>query len=318
MSLALIVAFVVFMAERSRTADFASRLVPGWGPIPANAGLEWEAPSVALSPNGDRLYIFRRSNPPILEVDTATGRLLKSWGDDLFVWPHALTVDKDGNIWAADAAVGAPAVVNGVALAPIIQGARQAGRGHQVTKFTPDGRLLMTLGKAGVNGTGTDVFDGPTGVAIADSGDIFVSDGHTNARVVKFSKDGRFLKTWGEKGTGPGQFNQPHSIVIDARGRVLVGDRSNRRIQVFDQEGRFLAEWKELGWPAGMAIGPNDTLYVTDHNHPRKGIFIGSARDGTALGFIDGAESEGVAVDRIGTVYAAESQKHSIKKFVSP
>ncbi len=125
------------------------------------------------------------------------------------------------------------------------------------------------------------MFNGPCDVAVAENGDIFVADGHWNARIVKFSKDGRFIKAWGRKGTAPGEFDVPHTLVIDKRGRVLVGDRTNKRVQLFDQDGRFLDQWTHLGSPSGMFIAPDDTLFVVDYND-RKGIFIASAETGVA------------------------------------
>src|SRR5262249_59346497 len=134
------------------------------------------------------------------------------------------TDDKDGNVWVAD---------NGTA----------RGKGHQVLKFSPDGKLLMSLGKPGVTGPGLDEFDQPTEVAVAANGDIFVADGHSgggaatgNARIMKFDKNGKFLKTWGRKGMGPGEFDVVHTIAFDSRGRLFVGDRQNNRIQIFDQD----------------------------------------------------------------------------------
>ena len=125
----------------------------------------------------------------------------------------------------------------------------------------------MTLGTAGVAGNGPDTFDRPTDVAVALNGDIFVTDGHgTNNRVVKFSKDGRFIKTWGHTGAAPGEFNQPHTIALDSQGRVFVGDRSNSRIQIFNPDGHFIAQWTQFGRPSGMFIADDDTLYVTDLN----------------------------------------------------
>jgi DNA-binding beta-propeller fold protein YncE len=149
----------------------------------------------------------------------------------------------------------------------------------------------MTLGKAGVSGSGPDLFDQPCDVVVASNGDIFVADSHRNGRnnrIVKFTKDGKFLKEWGRKGSGPGEFSEPHTIALDSRGRLFVGDRENNRIQIFDQEGTLLAEWRQFGRPSGIAITPDDTIYVTDSESGpdsgahelqgiKKGIRIGSA-----------------------------------------
>ena len=139
-------------------------------------------------------------------------------------------------------------------------------RGHQVFKMSPTGKVLMTLGKEGMAGNGPDTFDMPTGIAIAPNGDIFVTDGHgKNDRVVKFSKDGKFIKTWGHHGSGPSEFDQPHDVSIGgSRNYVYVADRSNSRVQVFDQDGNFIAAWKQFGRPSAIYIAKDDTFYVTD------------------------------------------------------
>ena len=260
------------------------RLVPGWGTLPD--GASWgEVPGMAIDANG-RIYAFHRSEPPIVELD-ANGRILKRWGEKLFAWPHGIRVDRFGHLWITD-------------------GQARNGIGQQVFKYSSDGTLLMTLGTKGVRGEGPDTFGGPCDVAVAANGDIFVADGHFNARVVKFSKDGTFIKAWGKKGAGPGEFNLPHTIVIDSRGRVLVGDRSNNRIQIFDQDGTFLDQWTQFGTPSGMYITPDDTLYVVDYN-VKKGVFIGSARDGSVKYKLDEAVAEGVAVDKDGNIYVGET-----------
>ena len=153
----------------------------------------------------------------------------------MFVSPHKLAVDRDGYLWLAD---------NG---------------GHQVFKLSQDGKVLLTLGKKGVAGAGPDEFDAPTDVAVAPNGDIFVADGHSgggtatgNARIVKFDKDGKFLKTWGRKGMGAGEFDVIHTLAFDSRGRLFVGDRQNNRIQIFDQDGKFIAQWFQFGRPSGI------------------------------------------------------------------
>ena len=267
---------------------------------------------------------------PIFQFDTS-GKLLKTFGAGMFVSPHKLTADGTGNLWVAD---------NG---------------SHQIFKLDQNGSVLMTLGKKGVAGPGTDEFDAPTEVAVASNGDIFVADGHTggglaigNARVMKFDKNGKFLKTWGKKGMGPGEFDVPHTIAIDSRGRVFVGDRQNNRIQIFDPEGKFIDQWFQFGRPSGMYIDKrNDTLYVADSEsrdgrtntgrfalaqtgyafNPgiRRGIRIGSARDGSVRSLIPdpcsypyasgSSMAEGVSVDAQGNVYGADFLM-DVRKFV--
>lgn len=259
---------------------------------------------------------------PVLEFEPS-GKFIKAFGRGLFVSPHKITVDRDGNLWVAD---------NGT----------KDGKGQQVFKFDPNGKILLTLGKAGVAGPGTDTFDQPTEVAIAPNGDIFVADGHgsaptANARIMKFDRNGKFLKTWGKKGTGPGEFDCPHTLAFDSQGRLFVGDRQNNRIQIFDQDGKFIAEWKQFGRPSGIYIDKNDAIYVADSEsregqpgygyNPgcRRGIRIGSAKDGTvkylvpdAAAYPAASEStgaEGVTVDRDKNIYGAEFTM-DVKKYL--
>jgi len=212
------------------------------------------------------------------------------------------------------------------------------GKGHQAFKFSPEGRVLMTLGKAGVTGSGPDTFNSPSDVIVAPNGDIFVADGHggdTNERIVKFSKDGKFIKAWGKKGSGPSEFDTPHSIAMDSKGRLFVADRGNNRVQIFDQDGKFLEEWKQFSRPSGIFIDRNDVMYSADsestdkdgygHNPGwKRGIRIGSARDGSVTAFIPDpspgtavtSAAEGVAADAQGNVYGAEVGPKDVKKYV--
>jgi len=203
-----------------------------------------------------------------------------------------------------------------------------------VFKFSPEGRLLLTLGKAGIPGDGPDTFNRPSDVLVAPGGDVFVADGHggaSNARIVKFSGDGRFIKAWGQKGSGPGQFDTPHALAMDSQGRLFVGDLRNFRIQIFDQDGRYLTEWTQFGMPGGLFIDAQDTLYVADSLsapdvHPgwTRGIRIGSARDGRVTAFIPDATptatpisaAEGVTADAAGNVYGALVPARMVQKHV--
>jgi DNA-binding beta-propeller fold protein YncE len=213
-----------------------------------------------------------------------------------------------------------------------------SGKGHQVFKFSLDGRILMTLGRAGESGSGPDRFDQPTDVVVAPDGAIFVTDSHRNGRnnrVVKFDPRGRFITEWGRKGSGPGEMSEPHTIAMDSQGRLFVGDRENNRIQIFDQDGRHLGEWRQFGRPSGIFITPDDTIYVADsesgpdtgaHELPgiRKGIRIGSARDGSVTAFIEDLEStapdhsgaEGVGVDAQGNVYGAVVRRQMLERHI--
>src|SRR5438309_10541192 len=243
------------------------RTIENWGDLPD--GRVWGSTSaVAIDPDGTSVWVGERCgetrpptqiNPgapfacaeskldPILKFD-ASGRLLKSFGAGVVLFPHGLYVDRDGNVWVTD-------------------GLGRNGKGHQVFKFSPDGKLLLTLGKAGQPGSGTDEFNAPSAVVTAPNGDGFVADGHgvnTNARIVKFDKSGKFIKTWGQKGSGPGDLDIPHAIAMDSQGRLFLGDRNNNRIQIFDQDGKFLAEWKQFSRPSGVFIDKNDVIYVAD------------------------------------------------------
>ena len=251
---------------------------------------------------------------PVVKFDP-TGKYLTSFGAGLLVFPHGMHVDKDGNVWVTDA--------DG-----------KEGKGHQVIKFSPDGRVLLTLGKAGVASNATDAFNRPSAVTTGPNGDIFVADGHggeSNARIMRFSKDGKFIKAWGKKGSASGEFETLHAIAADSKGRVFVGDRGNNRVQVFDQEGNFIEEWKQFGRPSGIFVDRNDTIYVTDNQSDAKtnpggkrGVRIGSLNDGKVSLFIPGlggnpesvSTGEAVAADAAGNVYWVETSGMIIRKFV--
>jgi sugar lactone lactonase YvrE len=267
-----------------RAEDAPYHLVPGWGQL--TPPLAWgETPAITLDAGG-RVFAFTRSDTPIIELD-ASGKVLKAWGEKLFVWPHGMRVDRNGFLWITD-------------------GRARNGIGQQVFKYTREGQLVMTLGTTGVAGDGPDTFNGVTDVAVAENGDIFVADGHVNARIVKFAKDGTFIKAWGKKGDGPGEFNVPHTIAFDSRGRLFVGDRSNKRIQIFDQDGRFLDQWTQFGSPSGIFITPDDTIYVADYND-KMGLFVGSAKDGSIRHKIESTLAEGVVVGPDGAIYVGET-----------
>lgn len=301
------------------------RTTRDWGELPA--GVKWAAvTAVEPAPDGTIYVIHRcfanscagRPEAPILKYDPS-GKLIEAFGAGMFVFPHGATVDARGDLWVTDA-----------------QG--RDGKGQQVIEFSPDGRVLMTLGKAGVSGSGPDLFDQPTDVVVAPNGDIFVTDSHRNGRnnrVVKFDRSGKFVREWGKKGSGPGEFSEPHTIAIDSRGRLFVGDRENNRIQIFDQDGRYLTEWRQFSRPSGIFISKDDTIYVADsesgpdtgaHELPgrKKGIRIGSARTGEVTAFIEDMEStapdhsgaEGVGVDTAGNVYGAVVRRQMLERHI--
>jgi len=215
----------------------------------------------------------------------------------------------------------------------VTDGQAGGGKGHTVIKFAPDGKILMTLGKAGVPGDAPGMFNAPSDVVTAPNGDIFVADGHgtllnqpTNDRIVKLSKDGKFIKAWGKHGSEPGEFDVPHGLALDSAGRLFVADRSNSRIQIFDQDGNLIAVWKQFG----PSSHKNDTIYVAesqsdDKTNPgfKQGIRIGSARDGKVAAFIPLTDpaigsAEELAVDDRGNVYAGftAAGKIAVRKFV--
>src|SRR3977135_4115322 len=321
------------------------RLVENWPTLPQNMnGGHWgELIRADIDPRGN-IWVFHRcfntvpagsatcvgrSEPPILEFDPS-GKLLTSFGVGIFAFPHGFTVDGQGNVWATDANF------NETVLGMSAKDSNGVVRGHQVFKFTPTGTLLMTLGKKGVAGNGPDTFAQPSGVAVAPDGDVFVTDGHgKNDRVVKFSKDGRFIKTWGHHGAGPGEFDQPHDISIGgSEGHVYVADRSNSRVQIFDQDGNFIAAWKQFGRPSAVYVAKDDNLYVSDSQSNStvnpgytRGITVGSAKDGALRAFIpdpDLAQADvsrisgasGIVADDKGTIYAADVGPQKLRKYV--
>ncbi len=269
-------------------------LVEGWGELPE--GMEWGMVSAVDVDGNGLVYVLRRREPPVIILDE-NGKFLKSWGAGLFTQAHGLRVDSKGFIWATS-----------------VSESFRGGKGHQVFKFSPEGQLLLTLGSPDVAGDGANTFNGPSDVAVAPNGDFYVSDGYGNSRVVKFSETGQFLKAWGRKGTAAGQFNLPHSIVMDSRGRILVGDRENERVQVFDAEGNFIDQWTGLGFPYGLYI-TEDNLLIVDAPSRGNKITIASARDGEVIGTVEGMGAHWIAADRAGNLYLATGDD-GIKKLV--
>jgi len=284
---------------------------------------------IDVDKDGSSIWVFDRCGgndctnskvAPIQKLD-AQGRVVAAFGSGMFNYPHGLHVDRDGNIWVTDNRGTPPREGR--------PGEARPGRGHTVWKFSPDGRVLMTLGTPGVPGATESTFNAPCDVYVAPDGSIFVADGHggmTNARVVKFDRAGKFIKAWGTHGTGPGQFDEPHGLAMDSQGRLFVADRGNSRIQIFDQEGNFLAEWKQFGRPSGIFIDRNDVLYVADsqsgpEENPgfEQGIRVGSAKDGRVTAFIKETQYigslEGTAADPAGNVYAGYTGAMQFRRF---
>lgn len=301
--------------------DNSYQLEKGWAKYPA--GRKWGSTSAVDVDREGNIWAFERCGArdcadsnlnPIFRFDRS-GNVMTSFGAGLFVFPHGMAVDREGNVYATDA-----------------EG--KGSKGHTVVKFSPQGKVLMTLGKPGVAGNSNELFNRPSAVAVAPNGDIYVADGHggdSNARVVKFSKDGKFIRTWGKKGKGRGELDELHAIALDSQGRVFVGDRGNGLIKIFDGDGNLLDEWKQFGRPSGIFIDAADNIYVTDSQSDakrnpgfRRGIRIGSAKDGTVRAHIPGVgpepdkESvpEGVAADAAGNVYGAETTAENLLKYV--
>jgi sugar lactone lactonase YvrE len=214
------------------------------------------------------------------------------------------------------------------------------GKGHQIFKFSPAGKLLMTLGTAGGARGDSSYFWQPNDIAFAPNGDIFVSEGHSsadtaNARILKFSKSGKLLQTWGKHGTGPTDFDQPHSLAFDSKGRLFVADRGNNRIMIFTTDGKLLDTWYQFSRPSAIYIDAADNLYVGDsesgtinkaHGAWKRGIRIGSVKDGVVRYFIPDPDleatgtssAEGVAVDAAGHIYGAEVGQKALKRYERP
>jgi DNA-binding beta-propeller fold protein YncE len=248
--------FIAIAAGSAQAADAKFpdyRAVPNWAKLPDNVKLG--GVSAVATDSADNVFVFHRGKQPVLVFDR-DGKFLRSWGDEHLKTPHGLRIDRDNNVWVTDMT------------------------DHRVLKFDAQGKLLLALGKRGEPGTGPDHFNRPTDVAIAPNGEFYVSDGYGNSRVVKFSKEGKFIKEWGKKGSGEGEFNLPHSIVLDAKGRVYVGDRENNRVQIFDGDGKFLTQWKALARAAGAVndIGIPESVLITGgkpRRHPRPIVLRG-------------------------------------------
>jgi sugar lactone lactonase YvrE len=322
---------VAAAAAAATTQENPYDAVDAWGRLPA--GRTWGSLSaVDVDADGVSIWVAERCGrnncagsalPPVLKFDPS-GKLVRSFAAGMFTFPHGMSVDGDGNVWVTD---GIP---------PDSAGPPAPGKGHVVVKFSPEGKVLLTLGKPGTSGSGNDTFNQPSDVVVSANGDIFVADGHggkSNARIVRFTRDGRFIKSWGTHGSGPGEFDTPHGIAIDSRGRVFVADRGNNRIQIFDQDGKFLDEWRQFSRPSGLYIDRSDTIYVADSEsntkrHPggKRGIYVGNARDGKVTAFIPDPErdpdnsltsgAEGVAADSKGTIYGAEVGPKRLRKYV--
>ena len=304
-------------------------VVSDWAQL--QGGRTWGAVTgVFPDPDGRHMWVLDRCGAnscidseldPVFKFDL-DGNIVANFGGGLFAWPHGFFVDHEGNVWVADGPTGARA-----------EAAAAVGKGQQVFKLSPEGEVLMTLGIAGVWGDGLDRFNGPSEVAVASSGEIYVLDGHGeggNNRVMKFTPEGELALSWGTSGPGPavGELSDAHAIAIDSQGRIIIGDRRNVRIQIFDEDGAFLEQWTQFGPPSSIYIDEDDVMYVTDtqtgalpawYSERRpddwvRGIRVGDAKTGRVTQFIE-SSAEFVAADFEGNVYGAEVPGQTLVKY---
>lgn len=319
------------------------RVIRDWAQLTKENRAWGGSNGVAVDVDGKTVWATDRCSPgttpgclgtranPVHHFDEQ-GREIRSFGGGLFVWPHGIHVDRDGNVWVTDSR--APSV-DDLAKFP-----GEARKGSVVLKFSPDGKVLLTLGTPGVKGNPPEALTEPTDVVTdPGNGDVYVAESHTDVtdpglvgRISVFDRNGRFLRVIGTTGTGPGQFRTPHAVEFDSQGRLVVADRHNHRIQIMTKDGRFLRELHAFSRTSGLAIDRDDIIYTTDsestdRTHPgwKKGVRIGRLADGRVTAFIpphptpnapDGSMGEGIAIDAAGHVYTAEAQLRGITKYV--
>ena len=319
------------------------RVIRDWAQLNLE-GRPWGGSNgVAIDRDGKSVWATDRCSPgpipgclgtkanPVHHFDDS-GKEIRSFGGGMFVWPHGIHVDREGNVWVTDArAQSADDLKN-------FPGEEK--KGSVVVKFSPEGKILMTLGKPGVRGNPPEALTEPTDVVTdPGNGDIYVAESHTDVedpnlvgRISVFDKTGKFLRVIGKTGTGPGEFRTPHALEFDSKGRLVVADRHNHRIQVLTKAGKFIREYDDFGRTSGLAIDKHDLIYTTDSEstekvHPgwQRGIRIGSLKDGKVTTFIpahmtpnspDGAMGEGIAIDAAGNIYTAEAQLRGVTKYV--
>lgn len=290
------------------------RVDPAWPARPLT--YEWGGVSAVTVDTRDRVWSFNRGRVPV-QVFSPDGTLVEAWGEGLFKAPHGLRLDREGNVWVTDADL------------------------HIVQKFTPKGKLLLTLGTRGEPGEDDRHFNRPTDVAVAPDGDLFVSDGYANNRVAHFDARGRFVKAWGRLGVKPGEFSLPHSIAMDSKGRLYVCDRNNVRVQMFDSKGTFLDEWRSLAVPWHVCVTARDEILVSGSSPmlwgeakqvgtpPKDQLVLKLKPEGRALELWtfpvgrDGAEQPGdlnwihaTGVDSKGNLYIGDIKGCRLQKFV--
>lgn len=287
-SIALVICVSAFTGAKT-PPKLEYKLVADWPTLPD--GMKLDGISGSATDANDNVFLLNRSKPYVIVFDKA-GKFLRSWNGD-FKTPHGLRIDADGNVWVADMA------------------------NHLVQKFTPEGKLLLSIGQKDKPGLADDQFNKPADVAVGPDGEIYVADGYGNSRVAKFAKDGKFLKDWGKKGKGESEFNIPHVLFLDAGKRVLVGDRENNRVQIFDRDGKLLEQWKDTGAPFGLYLH-KDRVYLADG---RKGTIRILDKDGKLLTRWETADGSKdtphwINVDSQGAVYVGFVSGKKVQKWV--
>ena len=289
-------------AQMEKAPDLGHKPAPDGMVLPE--GAKMGAPSsVAFNAEG-HLLVFTRGDKPLMEFDAKSGALIRAWGDGMYVRSHGMRIDLQGNIWTTD--------VNG----------------HTVTKMNPKGDVLLTLGTKGQPGkwdeaAGTRLFEEPNDIGFAANGDIVVVQGHGRgeSRALRFDKTGKFITSWGGKGTGPGQFDLSHSVVIDAKGLVYIADRQNRRVQIFDLDGKYIKEWKFAGLPCGLYLGRDGQMYLASGF---AGQILKLDANGKAIGMMgqpgkglgEFGEAHYMTVAPNGDIFVADTVKPALHRFV--
>lgn len=290
------------------------RVDPGWPQRPD--GLNWDHVPGLFVDKSQQVWVFTRNDPPI-QIFTTSGKFVRSFGSGLIKHPHQIKLDHEGNVWVADQ------------------------HNHCVMKLTPQGKILLVLGTRGESGDDERHMNNPTDMVVSPQGDIFVSDGYANSRVLHFDRRGRFVKMWGQLGVRPGEFSLPHAIVMDSKGRLYVADRNNARVQVFDQSGKFLAQWRNILVPWGFCVTARDEIWVCGSGPmgwrkedvvlgvpPTSQVLVKFSTSGRVLEYVvvpkgeDGKEQPGelnwvhsIAVDAKGNLYCGDINGKRAQKF---